>query len=636
MNKARYKREQATRERDFEALLDHLRRERGFDFSGYKRPSLVRRFEKRMQELDLGGFADYIDYLEVHPEEFAQLFNTVLINVTAFFRDASSWEFLAAQVVPRIIERKKPGAPIRVWSAGCASGEEAYSVAIVLAEALGAEPFRERVKIYASDIDEEALNHARQATYSDKDLQAVDPALREKYFEPQNGRFAFRADLRRAVIFGRHDLMTDAPISRLDLLVCRNTLMYFNAEAQRRILARFHFALNNDGPDGPGGYVFLGRAEMLLTHGNLFTPVEMKQRIFVKVSNPEMRRRADLALRNGNRAGDESAFAAADLDRLKELALEEVPVPRLVVDANEILVHATQKMRLQFSVNPQDIGRPLKDLEISYRPVELRSLIEQAYAERRTVTQTSVERRFPNGDVQYLDVVVAPLADAASNPLGAAVTFLDVTNYFKVQQELQHSKEEIQTVNEELQSSNEELQTTNEELQSTNEELETTNEELHSTNEELETMNEELQSTNEELQTLNSELRERTVELNRTNAFLESVFASLRSGAVVVDGDLNVEVWNDRAADLWGLRADEVRGKSVLNLDIGLPIGQIRDAIRACAAGASKYEESVLRATTRRGKSIGCRITVHPLAGRPDKGAIILMDEVGEGTAAQA
>ena len=633
MNKARDDREEATRERDFEALLDYLRKQRGFDFSGYKRPSLIRRVEKRMQMLALGGFGDYMDYLEVHPEEFAELFNTILINVTAFFRDASAWEFLAAQVVPRIIERKKPGAPIRVWSAGCASGEEAYSVAIVLAEALGAGQFLERVKVYASDVDEEALNQARQATYSEKDLEPVDPTLRKKYFEPQNGRFAFRADLRRAVIFGRHDLMNDAPISRLDLLVCRNTLMYFNAEAQRRILARFHFALNSEGEDGPAGYVFLGRAEMLLTHGNLFMPVEMKQRIFVKVSNPDVRKRA-IALTNGDPEDDKSAVAAAGLDHLKELALEEVPVPRLIVDVNNILVHASQKLRLLFSVNPLDVGRPLKDLEISYQPVELRSLIAQAYAERRTVTQTSVERRFANGDVQYLDVVVAPLADAVSNPLGAAITFLDVTNYFKAQQELQHSKEEIQTANEELQSSNEELQTTNEELQSTNEELETTNEELHSTNEELETMNEELQSTNEELYTVNSELRERTGELNRTNAFLESVFASLRSAAVVVDGDLNVEVWSDRAADLWGLHADEVRGKSVLNLDIGLPIGQMRDAIRACASGASQFEESVLQATTRRGKAIGCRISVRPLTGRADKGAILLMDEVGGATAA--
>jgi two-component system, chemotaxis family, CheB/CheR fusion protein len=610
---------------EFEALLHYLRQHRGFDFSGYKRPSLIRRVEKRMQMVHLERFDEYIDYLEVHPEEFSQLFNTVLINVTSFFRDPHAWEFLAKQAVPKLLEAKGAKQPIRVWCAGCASGEEAYSVAIVLAEAMGLEEFRDRVKVYATDVDEEALDLARLASYGQKEMQSLEPALRKKYFEAQNSRFVFRADLRHSVIFGRHDLVQDAPISRLDLLLCRNTLMYFNAETQARILARFHFALNNEADGVIGGLLFLGRAEMLLTHGGLFAPLDVKSRIFAKVRHVDTRTRL-LTMANGNHVNGKTP-PESDTDRLKELALEESPEPRLVVDTNGVLVHANQKMRMLFSLNVKDIGRPFKDLEISYRPVELRSLIEQAYAERRAITQASVERRFSSGEVQYLDVAVVPLNDDASNVVGVGITFVDVTRYYSLQQELQHSKEEIQTASEELQSSNEELETTNEELQSSNEELETTNEELQSTNEELETMNEELQSTNEELQTVNSELRERTDELNRMNSFLESVFASLRSGAAVVDGNLNVEVWNDRAADLWGLRADEVHGKSLLNLDIGLPIQQMRDAIRACIAGSSQFEERVVEATTRRGKTIRCRITVRPLTGR-GQGAILLMDEV--------
>ncbi len=168
-----------------------------------------------------------------------------------------------------------------MWSAGCASGEETYSLAILLAEALGAETFRQRVKIYATDVDEDALNQARQAAYTDKDLRTVAADLRERYFEANGDRYVFRPDLRRSIIFGRHDLFQDAPISRLDLLVCRNTLMYFNAEAQHRILARFHFALNED------AYLFLGKAEMLLTHANLFSPVDLRHRIFLKVSPRE-------------------------------------------------------------------------------------------------------------------------------------------------------------------------------------------------------------------------------------------------------------------------------------------------------------------------------------------------------------
>ena len=604
----------------FEKLLGYLRQNRGFDFTGYKRPSLMRRMSMRAQILHFDSFADYMDYLEVHPEEFPQLFNTVLINVTSFFRDPPVWEYLAREVLPGILREKKSGEPIRVWSAGCASGEEAYTAAILLAEAMGVEPFRQRVKIYATDIDEEALNVARQGTYSDKDLESMEDQLRSKYFEPLNGRYIFRADLRRSVIFGHLDLTQDAPISRLDLLICRNTIMYFNSEAQARILARFHFALNDS------GRLFLGRAELLLTHGNLFTPLDLKSRVFVKVPLVNMRDRLVTMAEIGNNPLDNTPVRP---NRLQELVLESSPLARIVVDLNGILAHANQKARLLFTLNPKDIGRPLLDLELSYRPVELRSLIEQAYAERRAITLTSVERRFPNGDVQYLDVIAMPLYDEGNNPLGVAIAFPDVSAYHRLQEELQRAREEIQTASEELQSSNEELETTNEELQSSNEELETTNEELQSTNEELETMNEELQSTNEELNTVNEELHQRTEEVNRANAFLRSIVSSLRSGAIVIDHHFNILVWNHRAEDLWGLREDEVKGQSLLSLDIGLPVDRLRAVIRPCLSGDDNRAEVLLEATNRRGKTIRCRITCAPLlsANKEREGAILLMDE---------
>ena len=250
-------------------------------------------------------------------------------------------------------------------------------------------------------------------------------------------------------------------------------------------------------------------------------------------------------------------------------------------------------------------------------------MIEQAYAERRAITLTSVERRFPNADVQYLDIIATPLYDAGNNPLGMAVAFADVSAYRRLQEELQRAREEIQTASEELQSSNEELETTNEELQSSNEELETTNEELQSTNEELETMNEELQSTNEELQALNEEFHERTEEANRANAFYIPS-RSLRSGAIVIDRQFNILVWNPRAEDLWGLREDEVKGQSFLNLDIGLPVDRLRAGIRPCLAGDENQTEVLLEATNRRGKAIQCRIICAPLlsANKEREGAI--------------
>jgi two-component system CheB/CheR fusion protein len=598
----------------FEDLLVFLQQSRGFDFGGYKRPSLLRRVSRRLQMLGIDRFEDYRDYLEVHAGEFAHLFNTILINVTSFFRDP--------EVVPGMLERKAPASPVRVWTAGCAAGQEAYSVAMLLAEALGWEAFRERVKIYATDVDEEALAQARQGSYSVKEVEMLSPERLERYFDLINGRYVFRGDLRRTVIFGRNDLMEDAPISRLDLLTCRNTLMYFNAEAQARILGRFHFALNGDGKGN--GVLFLGRAEMLLTHGALFTPLDLRFRVFAKVPGAQRRAAAAPGVDNG------SPSDMTDNPRLRDQALEESPVPRIVVDANGVLAIANARARVLFSINSRDIGRPLKDLEVSYRPAELRALIEQAHAERRTVTLTSVERRFPDGETQYLDVVVAPLFESGQKPLGAAISFMDVTRAVRLQHELHRSHEEVQTANEELQSSNEELQTTNEELQSSNEELETTNEELQSTNEELETMNEELQSTNEELQTVNEELRTRSQELNHVNSFLGSVLASLSSGAVVVNSNLDVIMWNHRAEDLWGLRADEVQGKGLLNLDIGLPVAELRTVIRPCLAGEIDRQEVVLEAINRRGKKIKCRVTCTPLVAGSKKreGVILMMEEI--------
>jgi two-component system CheB/CheR fusion protein len=625
----------AEEEAQFDALLEFLQRDRGFDFTGYKRPSLMRRVVRRMQMVGVSAFPEYVDYLQVHPEEFAQLFNTILINVTTFFRDPAPWELLKREVVPAILAGKTAHDPVRIWSAGCASGQEAYSLAMLFAELMGPEAFRERVKVYATDVDEEALAQSRSASYSAKEMEDLDPELRERYFDQASARYVFRSDLRRSVIFGRHDLVQDAPISRLDLLVCRNTLMYFNADTQAEVLQRFHFALNGESSVAGGthdSYLFLGRAEMMLAHANLFTPVDLKCRVFAKIPPAGGGRRPPVpAPANGGIAGNGGNGMATRIQQLHEQAHEDAPMARIVIDANGTLAIANQRARVLFSLNPKDVGRPLQDLEVSYRPLELRSLIEQAYAGRRSVTQTSVERRFPDGDIQFFDVIVAPIFDDAAAPLGASVTFMDVTRSVRLQEELRRSQEEIQTANDELQSSNEELETTNEELQSSNEELETTNEELQSANEELETMNEELQSTNEELQTVNEELRQRTDEMNQLNAFFESVLGSLSSGAVVVNQDFNVLMWNHRAEDLWGLRPDEVQGKSFLNLDIGLPVGELRGMMRTVLVGDAEKKELVLDAVNRRGKKIRCHVSCTPLVTgkKRREGVILLMEEQG-------
>jgi two-component system CheB/CheR fusion protein len=604
----------------FETLLEYLQQTRGFDFTAYKRTSLMRRVHKRMQMVDVANFEAYQSYLEVHPQEFAALFTTILINVTAFFREPEAWHYLGQEIIPRLLAARHPTEPIRVWSAGCASGEEAYTLAMVLAEALGREAFQRRVKIYATDVDEEVLTQARPASYSREVVKPVPDELRDKYFEPVGRSYVFDADLRRAVIFGRHDLIQDAPISRLDLLVCRNTLMYFNAEAQGRIVARFHFALNDD------GFLFLGKAEMLLTHANLFTPIDLKHRIFAKVPKVNLRDRMVVL----TQAGDtEAADQLGAYVRLREAAFEAGPVAQVVVNHSGIMILANKEARSLFGLDPRDIGRPFKDLELSYRPLEMRSLVERAQRERRPLAVTDVARPLPEGGVQHLDVQVIPLQGNGRQLVGVSIIFQDATQYHQLEEELLRSRQDRETAYEELQSANEELETTNEELQSTVEELQTTNEELQSTNEEMETMNEELQSTNEELQAINAELNQRSMELDQANSFLQSILASVEVGVVVVDRDFQVMLWNNRAEDLWGLRAEEVRGQSLFSLDIGLPVEKLKEPVHAFLAGQADQKEMVLDAVTRRGKRIQARITSTLRLG-PDgepQGVVLLMKE---------
>jgi two-component system CheB/CheR fusion protein len=605
---------------DLESLLEYLKNTRGLDLTSYKRSSLTRRIHRRMQEVGIEDFEGYQDYLEVHPDEFEFLFNTILINVTAFFRDQDAWEFLREEVVPRIVEGKRRGEPLRAWSAGCASGEEAYSLAIMLAEALGIEECRQRVKIYATDIDAAALDAARQATYSAAAVKAVPKELRDRYFELSSGRYVFRNDLRRMVIFGRHDLLQDAPISRLDLLVCRNTLIYFNRDAQKRIIARFHFALSDT------GYLFLGKAEMLLGHMHLFEPEHIKCRVFSKIPSQQPRDRMMVLAQ----AGDLDAVdQLGSYMRLREAAFNIEPVAHVVVDREGNLALANGRARALFELLPQDIGRPFQDLRLSYQPIELRSLMERARVDRRPVRAEDVEYRPGGTDNGRLDVEVAILEEDGGRFLGTSIAFLDVSQHSRLRTELQYSREEAETPHEELQATNEELETSNEELQSTVEELQTTNEELQSTNEEMETMNEELQSTNEELQTMNLEMNERTVELNQANAFLQSILSCVDVGIVVIDTYFHIQLWNNRAEDMWGLRAGEVVGRSLLSLDIGLPVAELREPIRRFMAGDDDCGDLELQARNRRGRAIACAISCtvqYDIYGN-SQGVVLLMEE---------
>ncbi|GAB2565172.1 CheR family methyltransferase [Kribbella endophytica] len=602
---------------DFEDLLSYLRESRGFDFGGYKRSSLLRRIQHRMSQVGIGSHHAYLDLLQVDPQEFTALFNTILINVTSFFRDPEAWDLLRTEVVPALLAERSPGDPLRIWSTGCSTGQEPYSLAMLLADELGIDNYLKQVKIYATDVDDEALAQARQASYGESDLAGVPEEQRTAYFEQRGDRFVFHPDLRRTVIFGRNDLVQDAPISRVDLLLCRNTLMYFNAETQQRVLNRFHFALV------PRGVLFLGRAEMLLGRSRLFEPVDLKQRIF--------RRLAHRSTPIG-RTGPEPVEPSGLPERLHEQAFAASPVAQLVVGADDNLALLSDQAATLFGLSQRDLGRPIRELEVSYQPLSLRSHLDQVLAERKPIRISEVEYNRPGGVVHWFEVHLNPVADG-NDLLGVSVVFHDVSITRALRLEVDRVNRQLETTNAELQSTNEELETTNEELQSTVEELETTNEELQSTNEELETMNEELQSTNDELQIINEAVRERSTELNDVNDFLEAVMTAFTAGVIVVDTELLVLAWNAAAQELWGVRRDEAEGRHLLNLDVGLPSEILRPLLRSALETPGSLEEARIEAVNRRGRSITVRLLCSALMS-PDggqRGVLLVMETVAPG-----
>lgn len=607
-----------TTDESFEALLRYVRDSRGFDFTGYKRASLMRRVRHRMDQAGCATFEEYLDLLQASSDEFASLFNTILINVTAFFRDPPAWDFIAGDVIPRLLADRGPNDPIRVWSAGCASGQEAYTLTMLLAEAMGADDFRQRVKIYATDVDEEALREARAASYDARAVESVPPELLERYFEQVNGRYLFHKELRRAVIFGRNDLVKDAPISRVDLLVCRNTLMYLNAETQRNVLNRLHFAL------APNGVLFLGHAEMLLSHSDKFTPLNLENRIFLKAAESRGAfDRYDPTMAFYERHGDVSG-----LTNLRELAFRASPVAQIVVTGEDTVAMINQQAETVFGLSARDIGRLLRDLEVSYRPVELRAFLEQAKVERRPARIPEVKWQRPGLDTVWFEIHLNPLVDGENGLLGVSIAFFDVTATRALLDKVVQTNRQLEAAYEELQSTNEELETTNEELQSTVEELETTNEELQSTNEELETMNEELQSTNDELHTINDTLRERSGQLDDAKNFLDALINSVRLGLVVVDREMRVVVWNRGCEDLWGLRSEETTGKKLTALDFGLPVEHIRPLIGNAFVDPDSSGETVVEAVNRRGRPTRVRVrcTSFPDPDGSVGGSLLLME----------
>jgi two-component system, chemotaxis family, CheB/CheR fusion protein len=533
-------------------LVEHLAAKRNLDLRGYKPSSLERRFRHRMFQLKLPDYDAYARFIAKHPGETNELLNAVLINVTRFFRDPQVWDLLQHQVLPELCERLKPGDTFRAWCPGCATGEEPYSLCILLAEYFGEKLPEYGIKVYGTDIDLPALAVARRAEYSREALQHVPAHWREKYFT--GGKlYRLKREVRRMAIFGGSNLVSDAPISHVRLVICRNLLIYFDAYLQKDILRRLHYSLE------PDGILILGKAETQLSQSSLFDVVDAKWRIFRRADSQAPSRPAKLGDIPLARAHPDQSLLQLYYDSLLETLQ---PGVLILNQESKVVSHNEAVLRL-WGLSKTLQGRRLAETELVQRCPELLPKLASVDSEPiRFETAATAD----GSDPRTLAITLKPVRDPRGARVGCVLYTEDVTPRRK----LQSTISELEDTGGKLQSTNEELETTNEELQSTNEELETTNEELQSTNEELETTNEELQALNEELGTTNEELEARTRELDTLNDRYLETLERLPWPVLLVDANQVLHFWNTAAVHMFGLAAKSVVG---LQLD-QLPLQQ--------------------------------------------------------------
>lgn len=446
---------------EFEALLIYLKEERGCDFTGYKRSSLMRRFAHRMQTINIAAYDFYLAYLQRHTEECEALLDDIFINFTSFFRDRDTWDYLAQEIIPRIIANKPSSEPIRVWSAGCAAGQEIYSVLILLAEALGIEACLQRVQCFATDADKSALLQARQATYSSKDLIGMPPEWIEKYFKQTDKGYVFHAGLRRVVVFSSHNLTQDLPFTKIDLLTCRNVLIYFNPDTQASLLSCFHFALRNT------GFLLLGKSELLMPGKEIFTPINAKQRVYAKASKLGINDHLAITSRSKKAQASQSSDPQNDFWKL---AFESSSTAQLAINVNGRLLCANEQARNLFGLTLDDCKRPFRALEPA-KLISFATLAKALYSKLPLTPLKDVEWTTEQG-TKYFDIHVSRVLSPKNRLLGVTLTFVKSDNCSGIATELKSTRSELARVSSTLEATEFHLNMAYTELSNARQELE--------------------------------------------------------------------------------------------------------------------------------------------------------------------
>jgi two-component system, chemotaxis family, CheB/CheR fusion protein len=572
-----------------------LRTRTGHDFSEYKDRTFQRRVQRRMQVVQTTKLEDYAALLQREPDEVNALFRDLLIGVTDFFRDAAAFQALEREV-PKLFEGKGADDEVRVWVAGCATGEEAYSIAILLREHLEKSSSPPKVQVFATDIDETAMGVARAARYPASVVKQVSPERLRRFFVHEAGTYRVVNELRDMCIFSSHSVIRDPPFSRLDLISCRNLLIYLKPSLQAQVIPLFHYSLR------PGGYLFLGSSENVSRHSELFTAFDRKNRIF---------RRRDLVARpslplqqflphwrrgaTGSEQGPSGLVQRSDtLRRVANTIVEHfAPIYVIVDESGQTLYFASGTGKyLQPAAGP-----PNRDIVAMARPglrADLRTALQRAKETGQRVVRDRIHVQI-NGGVQIVRIAVEPVIEGKETAYGIVFTdrapirtedeIADAEHPQGQDATVQHIEKELQETKERLQSTIEELETANEEFRSSNEELLSVNEELQSTNEELETSKEELQSVNEELQTVNHELTAKIDELDHANSDLYNLFQSTQIATIFLDRNLVIRSFTPPSIELFNLIPGD-RGRPLTDIVSRIDYPELEtDMRRVCAAG---------------------------------------------------
>lgn len=631
---------------DEQALMDvftQLRIRTGHDFSNYKRGTMLRRIERRIGLREIRSLDAYARQLREDVDEVRSLMNDLLISVTSFFRDQKSIERLSATVFPKIFARKEPETPIRIWVAGCATGEEAYSIGMLLTEYAGPERIP-NLQIFGTDLDQRAIEVAREGYYKEVDVADVSPERLKRFFDRAAGGYRVKRDLRETILFAMHNVIKDPPFSHLDLVSCRNLLIYLNRKAQTRLLEVFHFALN------PAGYLFLGSSESIDGTGDLFTPVDKEHQVFAgrpvpprPFPVPEITFRSPLGSRTGRDKTPEEARAMERLSYadLHERLLEEYGPPSVLVNAEYDIVHLSESAGRYLQIAG---GDPTYNLLRIVRPelrLSLRTALYQAIQDRINVEARGLHVETEEG-LETVNLLVRPVLREEDPSRGFilvvfetdAITPKNVSKRASAkaaEPSARRLEDELVNLKAQLRATVEQYEVQQEELRASNEELQAMNEELRSSAEELETSKEELQSVNEELSTVNQELKIKIDELSEALNNFSNLMNATNIGTIFVDRHLMIRQFTPTARETFNLIPTDI-GRSLTDITSKLKDGDLLRDIELVVDKLQTVEREVKSADHR---SYMLRMSPYQTSDNSIDGAVITMVDVTELTRAR-